>query len=78
MVAAAALEKPRLQQRPIQEVFPITVAPVQAYAEARMGRFKEAEALIATTPSDCDECMLQRARIAELEGQYGRADWWSS
>jgi tetratricopeptide (TPR) repeat protein len=35
-----------------------------------------AEALIAATPADCDPCLLQRARIAELRGQHARADWW--
>jgi tetratricopeptide (TPR) repeat protein len=74
-VAAAPAES-LLKDRSFQEPFLVTIVPVQAYAEARLGRFGEAEALIATTPGDCDECMLMRARIAELEGQHGRADWW--
>lgn len=76
VVAAASSAGPLLKERAVQEPFLVTVAPVQAYAEARLGRFREAEALIATTPGDCDECMLMRARIAELEGQHARADWW--
>jgi Tfp pilus assembly protein PilF len=54
----------------------LIVVPLQAYAEARLGRLSAAGALIATTPGDCDECLLQRARIADLEGQHARADWW--
>ena len=76
VVAAASSAEPLLKERSVQEPFLVTVAPVQAYAEARLGRFREAEALIATTPGDCDVCMLMRARIAELEGQHARADWW--
>ena len=76
VVAAASSAEPLLKERSIQESFLASLAPVQAYAEARLGRFREAEALIATTPGDCDECMLLRARIAELEGQHARADWW--
>jgi tetratricopeptide (TPR) repeat protein len=76
VVAAASSAEPLLKERSVQEPFLVTVVPSQAYAEARLGRFREAEALIATTPGDCDECMLQRARIAELEGKPARADWW--
>jgi tetratricopeptide (TPR) repeat protein len=76
VVAAASSAEPLLKEPSVQEQFLVTVAPLQAYAEARLGRFREAEALIATTPGDCDVCMLMRARIAELEGQHARADWW--
>ncbi len=50
--------------------------PLEAYAEARLGNFAGAEALIAATPPDCDLCTLQRARIAELRSEHARADWW--
>jgi tetratricopeptide (TPR) repeat protein len=77
VVADAASLNPLLKGRTgFRDRYLLTVAPVQAYAEARLGRFRSAEALIATTPGDCDECMLQRARIAEIEGQHARADWW--
>jgi tetratricopeptide (TPR) repeat protein len=75
-LAAAVSADPLLKRHAIRERYLVSVAPAQAYAEARLGRFRTAEALIATTPGDCDECMLQRARIAELEGQHARADWW--
>jgi tetratricopeptide (TPR) repeat protein len=47
-----------------------------AYAEANLGDFRAAEGLIAQTPSDCYRCLVTRARIAELERQPARADWW--
>jgi tetratricopeptide (TPR) repeat protein len=76
VVAAAVSANLLSKNRDMQELIRLTETPVQAYAEARLGRFGEAEALIATTPGDCDECMLMRARIAELQGQHARADWW--
>jgi tetratricopeptide (TPR) repeat protein len=75
-LAAAASAEPLLKRHAIRERYLVTIASVQAYAEARLGRFRTAEVLIATTPGDCDECMLMRARIAELEGKPARADWW--
>jgi hypothetical protein len=55
---------------------PTMVAPVLAYAEAKLGKVAAAEARIATTPADCYACLIARARIAELRGQRGRADYW--
>jgi hypothetical protein len=60
----------------MQQRFLIDQIPLQAYAEARLGNIAGAEALIAATPPDCDFCMMQHARIAELRGQHARADWW--
>jgi tetratricopeptide (TPR) repeat protein len=76
VVAAAVSANLLSKTRYVQESVLIKGTPVQAYAEARLGHFSTAEALIATTPDDCDECLLMRARIAELEGQHARADWW--
>jgi tetratricopeptide (TPR) repeat protein len=77
-VITAAVSAESLQQghAGLRDLYLLHVVPVLAYAEARLGRFGEAEALIAKTPNDCDECMLQRARIADLEGLHARADWW--
>jgi hypothetical protein len=50
--------------------------PISAYAEARLGRMPSAEAEIASTPGDCYDCLRARARIAALNGQSARADWW--
>jgi tetratricopeptide (TPR) repeat protein len=50
--------------------------PLTAYAQARLGNIASAEAQIASTPGDCYDCLLSRARIAALRGQASRADWW--
>jgi tetratricopeptide (TPR) repeat protein len=50
--------------------------PLVAYSTARLGRFAEAETLIAETPANCYECLLTRAQIRELEGRHSDADYW--
>jgi tetratricopeptide (TPR) repeat protein len=60
----------------LRTLTPTTTEPLIAYAEARLGNFAAAEAHIAATPADCYECIIARARIAELQGQTSRADWW--
>jgi tetratricopeptide (TPR) repeat protein len=50
--------------------------PLVAYSMARLGRFTNAEKLIAETPADCYVCLLYRARIRELEGRRSDADYW--
>ena len=50
--------------------------PLLAFAEARQGNVASAEARISATPADCYDCLIARARVAELEGQHARADWW--
>jgi len=47
-----------------------------AYAQAQLGDFAAAERAIAPTPANCYPCLINRAKIAELRGQHGRADWW--
>jgi len=47
-----------------------------AVAEARLGHFAKAEALIAGTPVDCYPCLIARAKIAEMQDQHARADAW--
>jgi tetratricopeptide (TPR) repeat protein len=54
----------------------IQTGPLLAYAQARLGNFAAADAEIAKTPTNCDNCLRTRARIADLEGQHGRADYW--
>jgi len=76
-IAAVASTGEQLKRHPALRDWVLRqFTPLQAYAQARLGHLAEAQALIATTPADCDECMLWRARIAELAGQHGRADWW--
>lgn len=62
---------PGLQSR----YFPKALSAV-AIAEARLGRFAQAEARIRNTPADCYRCLIARAQIAEQQGQRARADWW--
>jgi tetratricopeptide (TPR) repeat protein len=50
--------------------------PYLAIAEAKLGRFGASEARIGRTPSDCYPCLIARAKIAEMQGQKPRADWW--
>jgi len=68
---------PALQKYPgIRSFFPETTTPLLAYAEAKLGKIADAEARIAATPADCYNCLIARARVAEVEGQHGRADYW--
>ena len=56
--------------------YPSLFAPLVAYAEARLGKITDAQKHIAATPADCYDCLITRARIAELRGRHPRADWW--
>jgi tetratricopeptide (TPR) repeat protein len=53
-----------------------TVTPLVAESLAHLGRFAEAERTIAPTPADCYPCLITRAKIAELQHQSARADFW--
>ncbi|HET7084791.1 MAG TPA: hypothetical protein VFI23_08480 [Rhizomicrobium sp.] len=61
---------------PNRFVFQTTTTPLMAQAEAQLGHFAAAEARIAATPADCYLCLQVRAKIAELQGQHARADFW--
>ncbi|MBV9548123.1 MAG: hypothetical protein JO256_00440 [Alphaproteobacteria bacterium] len=50
--------------------------PFMTVALAHLGRFGEAEARLRPMPADCYPCLRARAEVADLEGQYGRADYW--
>ncbi len=52
------------------------IPPLAAYAQAKLGDLKDANALIAKSPDHCDLCLRARAEIAELQGEHARADWW--
>jgi tetratricopeptide (TPR) repeat protein len=47
-----------------------------ALARAHIGDLRGAETLIAPTPADCDDCVIARGQIADMQGQRGRADYW--
>ena len=51
-------------------------APLKALALARLGRQAEAEALIATTPTDCYNCLWTRGMIAAAKKDWPTADRW--
>ena len=68
---------PMLQKYPgMRSFLPTVTAPLMSYAEARLGRISAAESRIAATPADCYDCLIARARIAELQGQHAQADGW--
>jgi tetratricopeptide (TPR) repeat protein len=52
------------------------VRPFLALAKAKLGGTTGAEAVIATTTSDCYDCVRMRGNIAAIEGNWGRADYW--
>jgi tetratricopeptide (TPR) repeat protein len=47
-----------------------------ALAEAKLGDFKAAEAMIAPSAPDNDPALRVCGLIAEMQGQHERADWW--
>jgi tetratricopeptide (TPR) repeat protein len=50
--------------------------PSLAYAMARNGDMAGAEALIARTARDCDECVRKRGRIAAVQHDWAKAAYW--
>src|SRR6185437_9802927 len=52
------------------------ILPFLALAHAGLGDFAAAERVIAPTPGDCYPCLIVRARIAEMEGQRARTEYW--
>jgi tetratricopeptide (TPR) repeat protein len=52
------------------------IAPFEAYAEAKLGDFAKADAVLAVTPHDCDICVLARGRVAALRHDWSGAAHW--
>ncbi len=50
--------------------------PLLAYALAKSGDVRAADALIAKTEIDCTPCLEMRGRIAAVEGHDGQAAYW--
>jgi tetratricopeptide (TPR) repeat protein len=71
--ADAALKMQRVGIR-YQEV--AVLWPLVAYAMARNGDAAGAEALIAKTALDCDECVRERGRIAAVQHDWAKAAYW--
>ena len=70
-VAAMVLKYPGLRS-----MLPTMLVPLSSYAEAKLAKIADAERHISVTPADCYECLIARARIAELQAQHARSDWW--
>jgi tetratricopeptide (TPR) repeat protein len=60
----------------LKAIFANRLRPYFALAKAKLGDTAGAEAVIATTPSDCYDCIRMRGNIAAVEGNWGRADYW--
>jgi tetratricopeptide (TPR) repeat protein len=60
----------------LRSVAPSTEFPLLAFADARLGTFNAADAMIARTPADCYRCLIARAQISELENRWASAGWW--
>ena len=73
---ARGLESLQQKYPGVRDAVMARIVPLIAHAQARLGEFSAAERAIATTPGDCEPCLQTRARIAELQGQTARADWW--
>jgi tetratricopeptide (TPR) repeat protein len=54
----------------------VYVAPYEAYAQARLGNFAKADAILAATPLDCDTCVLARGRVAAVRHDWSSATQW--
>ncbi|MBV9548125.1 MAG: hypothetical protein JO256_00450 [Alphaproteobacteria bacterium] len=64
-------QRPRNRHRAL-----VYSAPPFSLAQAHLGDFVAAERSIAPTRADCYPCLIARARIAEMQGQRARADFW--
>jgi tetratricopeptide (TPR) repeat protein len=65
------------QKQPESRLWSVTMTvPFIAYARAQLGDIARAEVEIGQSAADCYDCLIARARIAELKGEPGRADYW--
>jgi tetratricopeptide (TPR) repeat protein len=55
---------------------PVMTWPWLAYADARLGDFASARALIDRTPGDCYLCVRMRGNIDAAQGKWDAAAWW--
>jgi tetratricopeptide (TPR) repeat protein len=59
--------------QPDQKFVVMLMWPDIAYAMAKSGDLRGADALVAQTPRDCDDCMRKRGSIAALNGRWDKA-----
>jgi tetratricopeptide (TPR) repeat protein len=77
VLAGAHSMEPMFQKDPGLAALKVTRAdPPTAIAQAHLGRFADAERLVSGMPGDCYLCLIGRAKVAALEGNPARADWW--
>jgi len=77
VLAGAQSMEPMFQKDPGLAALKVTRAdPPTAIAQAHLGRFADAERLVYGMPGDCYLCLIGRAKVAALEGNPARADWW--
>jgi tetratricopeptide (TPR) repeat protein len=62
-----------MSTQPDQKYAEMLTWPELAYAMAKSGDLRGADALIVTTPPDCDDCVRKRGSIAALEGRWAEA-----
>ena len=60
----------------LQRMIPTELSPIAAQAEAASGNLTGAEALMASTPTDCDPCLRERGKLAALRGDWPAAQRW--
>ena len=60
----------------LQKLVPSEVTPMVAQAKAATGDLPAAEALIASTPTDCDPCLRERGQLAALRRDWPAAQRW--
>ncbi len=76
--AAAMLDEPerlaRIQALAGSVGVRTSVLPLQAEVLGRVGRFREAAALVVQTPRDCGGCLRARAKLFALMGRHAEAD----
>ncbi len=73
-VADAPNVRPFMGQVLGQDYLRVTLDPARATAMAGLGRFDEARAIVATTPTDCHPCMIARGRIEAMAGRAEISD----
>lgn len=60
----------------VAPMLPVLTWSWLAYANAKLGDFPAAHALIDRTPLDCDQCLRLRGDIDRLQSNWGGADYW--
>jgi tetratricopeptide (TPR) repeat protein len=67
---------PNLRQTGNWALLPVATRPWLAYADARLGNFSDANAIIAKTPGDCYLCERMRGNIDAARKKWDAAAWW--